>query len=207
MSQSPSQPMLGPHMRRANLQACGTERGGCSRRAPELSTSQDPHAGAEDTPSPVPAGQRGQRGTHFDNLRLRVLEVQQQRHQPVQDLLEEDLAVAFAELGQFAEEDDGGLAEVRLLLRAEGTSRAQREPTCAGHLPIRGMHLARLLPPPTTSLLRLEGIRAAKETLPSVPKPQHLLPRLPRSSAAGPQLFLFVWLVFENYFRQLFARK
>lgn len=82
-----------------------------------LSASWPPQAG---TPrwggSLVPAG--GQRGTHLDNLRLGVLEVQQQRYQPVQDLLEESLAVVFAELGQVAEEHDGRLAEAGLLLQA-----------------------------------------------------------------------------------------
>lgn len=192
MSQSPSQPMLGPHMRRANLQACGTERGGCSARLRAQRRAGSPRRGGG--APPAPAGQLGQRGTHFDNLRLRVLEVQQQRHQPVQDLLEENLAVAFAELGQVAEEDDGRAAEVRLLLRAEGTSGAQREASPAPG----GTRLALLLPPPPASRRRLEGIRAARGTLPSVPNPRHLLPGLPPSSAAGPQ---GVWFGFENHFR------
>lgn len=123
-----------------------------------------------------PPASTGHWGTHFDNLRLRVLEVQQQRHQPVEDLLEEDFTVVLAELGQVAEEDDGRLAEVRLLLRAEGTSRAQREPTCVGHLPPRGTRRAGMLPPPTASLPGLEGIGAARDTLSSVPSP-----RVPRA--------------------------
>lgn len=111
--------MLGPHMRRANLQACGTERGRLRRAPGGLSASWPPQAGTlRWGGSLVPAG--GQRGAHLDHLRLGVLEVQQQRYQPVQDLLEESLAVFLAELGQVAEEHDGRLAEVGLLLQAGG---------------------------------------------------------------------------------------
>lgn len=92
-------------MRRANLQACGTERG--VRRAPRSAAPRRVQR---------PPG----RDTHLDHLRLGVLQVQQQRHQPVEDLLEENLAVAFAEPAQVAEEHDGRVAELGLLLRAEG---------------------------------------------------------------------------------------
>lgn len=68
----------------------------------------------------LPGAHGGQWGAHLDHLRLGVLEVQQQRYQPVQDLLEESLAVFLAELGQVAEEHDGRLAELGLLLQAGG---------------------------------------------------------------------------------------
>lgn len=45
--------------------------------------------------------------THPDDLGFGVLEVQQQRHQPVENLLEERLAVTLAEFGQVAKEHDG----------------------------------------------------------------------------------------------------
>jgi len=152
-------------------------RAGRLQREPESSAPARTPAPRQRTPVPTGVG-----GTHFDNLPLRVLEVEQQRHQPVEDLLEEDFGVAFAELGEVAEEHDGRLAEVGLLLRA-GDERGSAGSDLRWASPTLGTRLAGLIPPPTASLPRLEGIRAARETPSFILNPQHLLPALTWSSA------------------------
>lgn len=64
-----------------------------------------------------PSSPRRFRPTDLDNVWLGVLQVKQQRHQPIQDLLKEGVfAIPSAEPGQRPKEDDGGRPELVLLL-------------------------------------------------------------------------------------------
>lgn len=57
---------------------------------------------------------------HLDHTWLWVLQVQQERDEPIEDLLRENLRVGAAEAGQVSEEDDGGATEVWVFLGKRG---------------------------------------------------------------------------------------